>query len=53
MKKSREKSEDKSFQEQLYKEGKRRFGSICEHKQVVNGHCCQCLRKVITKDDIQ
>lgn len=29
--------------------GDKRFGSACEHKHVKNGHCQQCLRKVVTK----
>ena len=29
--------------------GKERFGSECKHEQVVNGHCKQCLRKVVVK----
>ena len=29
--------------------GNRRFGSPCKHEQVKNGHCTNCLRKVVDK----
>ena len=29
--------------------GDKGFGSECKHEEVVNGHCKQCLRKVVTK----
>ena len=31
------------------REGNKRFGSACKHKQVKNGKCVQCLRTVVTK----
>jgi len=33
--------------ELMHKEGKKRFGSVCEHRKVKNGHCMICLRRVI------
>ncbi len=29
------------------KEGNKRFGSECKHKETKNGYCKNCLRKVI------
>ena len=29
------------------KEGNKRFGSECKHSKVANGHCTNCLRKVV------
>jgi len=33
------------------REGDRRFGTPCEHKQVRNGRCLKCLRKVIARKE--
>ena len=37
---------EKQLYELALKTGYKRFGSICEHRQVKNGHCVKCLRKV-------
>jgi len=29
------------------KTGKKRFGQECQHKEIKNGRCLNCLRKVI------
>ena len=31
------------------KDGKKRFGSPCDHKKTKGGRCLNCRRKVITK----
>jgi len=31
------------------KQGKQRFGTECKHKNIKNGHCTKCLRKVTIK----
>ncbi len=33
--------------ELMHREGERRFGSACKHKQVKNGCCVKCLRQVV------
>lgn len=33
----------------VHETGKKRFGSECKHQKTKNGHCVNCLRKVITK----
>jgi len=30
----------------VYKEGQKRFASICLHKRIKNNYCQNCLRKV-------
>ncbi len=39
---------DKELYELMHKEGKRRFGSECKHEKTKNGHCMNCLRRVIS-----
>jgi hypothetical protein len=31
----------------MHEQGKNRFGSECHHETTKNGHCTNCLRKVI------
>ena len=33
----------------MHEQGKRRFGSLCNHERIRNGHCLNCLRKVVDK----
>lgn len=40
---------DNDLYELMDKQGKVRFGSECKHKQIKNGRCINCLRKVTTK----
>ena len=37
---------ERQLYELMHKEGKKRFGSPCGHRQVKNGRCKKCLRKV-------
>jgi len=39
---------DKKEYELALRQAKKRFGSDCEHADVKNGVCCNCLRKVVT-----
>ena len=38
---------DRELFELMHEQGKKRFGSPCKHEKVKNGHCVNCLRKVI------
>ena len=40
---------DKDLYELMLKEGKKRFGSPCEHKKTKDGKCLNCFRTVIDK----
>ena len=40
---------EKELYELMDKQGKKRFGSECRHKETKNGYCVDCLRKVIVK----
>lgn len=42
--------QEKKEYELALKQGKRRFGSPCEHKKVKNGKCLNCFRTVIVKN---
>ncbi len=37
---------EKQEYELALKEGKRRFGSECRHRETKKGYCVKCLRKV-------
>lgn len=39
-------AQERKEYELALREGEKRFGSPCEHKQVRNGHCVHCLRRV-------
>lgn len=40
---------DKEMYAHMYEQGKRRFGSECQHVVAISGHSQRCLRKVISK----
>lgn len=42
---------ERKLYELALREGKKRFGSPCDHEKTKNGTCENCLRKVITKGD--
>lgn len=39
---------ERQLYELMHKEGKRRFGSPCEHRNTKNGYCINCLRKIVS-----
>lgn len=41
------KDEFNKLYELAIKEGDKRFGSSCKHEKIINGVCCNCLRRVI------
>jgi len=45
--------EEKQEYELALKIGQKRFGSSCNHLEVKNGICCNCLRRVITLQELQ
>ncbi len=40
---------DKELFELTHEQGEKRFGSPCKHEKVKNGHCINCLRRVISR----
>ncbi len=38
--------QEKQLYELALKQGHKRFGSNCEHRQIKNGRCIKCLRRV-------
>lgn len=45
--------EEKREYELALKISQKRFGSPCDHLEVKNGICCNCLRRVITLQELQ
>ena len=40
---------DRDLYELMDGQGKKRFGSECKHERTKDGHCLNCLRKVVDK----
>ena len=45
--------EEEQKYELALKIGKKRFGSPCDHREVKKGVCCNCLRRVVTLQELQ
>jgi hypothetical protein len=45
--------EEKREYELALRVGKKRFGSPCKHENVKNGICTNCLRKVVTLQNLK